>query len=103
MYVQEYLKQEQNRDVKGGSLNVARGRGKSSVKNDTLDPRREQYLKDMNYVSELLERRAEFNTSHEEDGKEKVMPIDSNHMVLDLMAEKQNKGLKDVARRCFVA
>ena len=59
MYVVEYFKQNQNKSPKKKNLGaVVRREEKTVVKSDIIDPRREQYLKDMNYTKDLLEKRA---------------------------------------------
>ena len=62
----------------------------------------EQYQQQLKYAFELVKSRAELNQIEDEDGQEKVTPLDSNKKVLDMMSKKSNKTQQNVAR-CFVA
>ena len=113
MYVVEYFKQKRA-EIEGTD-------GSPVKRKSTIKPRRnmnltqiqeeeyhasnkkdEAYERELRYAFELIKNRAELNVLENEDEQEKMMPLDSNKKVLDMMANKDNKSLHNVAR-CFVA
>lgn len=105
MYVVEYFKQKKHlkNDKKSAhSGAIVRRSVAATLKKDPSDQESEQNKKELHYVFDLLKSRAELNNDEDEEAKEKVLPLDSNKKVLDMMSNKKNKALKGVAR-CFVA